>query len=135
MASLRVFVLFIFRHYLQSWRQSLLTVLGLALGISVFVSIHLTVGASLRSFKNTVQAVSGKAEWQLVQNGREIDEKLFPVIKTPRSIALTRIFAARYGIKEGDVLTILVNGRPKKLTVVSLMEAEGPAQALEGHFG
>ncbi|OGP49491.1 MAG: hypothetical protein A2Y79_09300 [Deltaproteobacteria bacterium RBG_13_43_22] len=190
----KVYSLFILRHYLQSWRQSLLTVLGLALGISVFVSIHLTVGASLRSFKNTVQAVSGKAEWQLVQNGREIDEKLFPVIKThpvvqaaapvvefqaslyrwpgqmiwimgvdffseagirrysdslsslkgeeflpllttPRSIALTRIFAARYGIKEGDVLTILVNGRPKKLTVVSLMEAEGPAQALEGHFG
>ena len=82
MASLRVYSLFIFRHYLQSWRQSLLTILGLALGVSVFVSIHLTVGASLKSFKNTVQAVSGKAQWQLVQNGREIDENLFPIIKT-----------------------------------------------------
>ncbi len=190
----KVYSLFIFRHYLQSWRQSLLIILGLALGVSVFVSIHLTVGASLKSFKNTVQALSGKAEWQLVQEGRDIDERLFPIIKThpviqaaapvvefkaslyrwpdqmiwimgvdffseagirrysdslsslkgeeflsllviPRSIALTRVFAARYGIKKGDVLTILVNGLPKKLTVAVLMEAEGPAQALEGHFG
>ena len=78
----KVYSLFIFRHYLQSWRQSLLTILGLALGVSVFVSIHLTVGASIKSFKNTVQALSGKAEWQLVQEGREIDERLFPIIKT-----------------------------------------------------
>jgi putative ABC transport system permease protein len=190
----KVYSLFISRHYLQSWRQSLLTILGLALGVSVFVSIHLTVGASIKSFKNTVQALSGKAGWQLVQDGREIDERLFPVIKThpviqaaapvvefkaplyrwpdqmilimgvdffseagirrysdslsslkgeeflslltiPRSIGLTRIFAARYGIKKGDVLTVLVNGLPTKLTVAVLMEAEGPAQALEGHFG
>ena len=194
MALLHVYSLFILRHYRQSWRQSLLTILGLALGVSVFVSIHLTVGASLKSFKNTVQAVSGKAEWQLVQNGREIDETLFPIVKThpviqaaapvvefqaslyrwpgqmiwimgvdffsetgirrysdslsslkgeellsllinPRSIGLTRVFAARYGIKKGEVLTILVNGRPKKLTVAALLESEGPAQALDGHFG
>ena len=194
MASLGVYALFIFRHYLQSWRQTLLTVLGLALGVSVFVSIHLTVGASLKSFTNTVQAVSGQAEWQLVPNGGEIDEKLFPVIKTnpviqaaapvvefqaslnrwpgqmiwimgvdffsetgirrysdslsslngeeflswlttPRAIALTRVFAARYGIKKGEVLTILVNGRQEKLTVVVLLDAEGPARAWEGHFG
>ncbi len=194
MASLRVYFLFIFRHYLQSWRQSLLTILGLALGVSVFVSIHLTVGASLKSFKNTLQAVSGKTGWLLVQDGRGIDEKLFPIIKRhsaikaaapvvefqaslarwpdqmiwimgvdlfsetgirrysdslsslkgeeilsllmiPRSIGLTRVFAERYGIKKGDVLTILANGHPKELTVAVLLEAEGPAQALEGHFG
>ncbi len=194
MASLRVYALFIFGHYRQSWRQTLLTILGLALGVSVFVSIHLTVGASLKSFKNTVQAVSGKAEWQLVPNGREIDEKLFPVIKihpviqaaapvvefqaslnrwpgqtiwimgvdffseteirrysdslsslkgeeflswliTPRSIALTRVFAGRYGIKKGDILDILVNGRQEKLTVTVLLDVEGPARAWEGHFG
>jgi putative ABC transport system permease protein len=194
MTSLRVYSLFTFRHSLQSWRQSLLTILGLALGVSVFVSIHLTVGASLASFKNTVQAFSGKAKWHLVQNGREINETLFPLIKThpvvraaapvvefqaplvrwpdqmiwimgidffaeagirrhsdslsslkseellsllvtPRSVGLTRGFAGRYGIKKGDVLTILVNGRPKKLTVAVLLESEGPAQALEGHFG
>ena len=32
-------------------------------------------------------------------------------------------------------MTILVNGLPKKMTVAVLIEAEGPAQALEGHFG
>ena len=53
-----IYSLFVFRHLLQSWRQSLLTILGLALGVSVFVSIHLTVGASLQSFQNTVQSIS-----------------------------------------------------------------------------
>jgi putative ABC transport system permease protein len=190
----KVYSLFVLRHYLQSWRQSLLTVLGLALGVSVFVSIHLTVGASLTSFKNTVRAVSGKAQWQIVPDGREIDENLFPLIKkhpavqaaapvvefqaallqrsnqtiwiigvdffsetgvrryadshsslrgedflplmtTPRSVGLPRLFAARNGIKKGDTLTILVNGRPKQLTVTALLESEGPAKTLEGHFG
>jgi putative ABC transport system permease protein len=194
MASPRVYALFVFRHILQTWRQSLLTILGLALGISVFVSIHLTVGASLLSFKNTVQSISGKAQWQLVQDGRGIDENLFPIVKmhpvvkaaapvielqtslaqqtglaiwimgvdffseaeirhyseslsslkgekflslvlTPRSIALPRTLAERIGIKEGDPLTILVNGRPQTLKVVTLLETEGPVQALEGHFG
>ncbi len=83
----RVYLLFLFRRYRQSWRQSLLTVLGLALGVSVFVSIHLTVGASLRSFRNTVSAVTGKAEWQLIQEGREIDETLIAQVKTHPLVA------------------------------------------------
>ncbi|HMK66735.1 MAG TPA: FtsX-like permease family protein, partial [Thermodesulfobacteriota bacterium] len=78
---MRVYFLFIFRHYLQSWRQTLLTILGLGLGVSVFVSIHLTVGASLLSFKNTTQAISGRTPWQVVQDGKGIDERLFPRIK------------------------------------------------------
>jgi ABC-type lipoprotein release transport system permease subunit len=47
---------------------------------------------------------------------------------TPRSIALTRVFAERYGINKGDALTILVNGRPEKLMVTVLLDAEGPAR-------
>jgi putative ABC transport system permease protein len=78
---MRVYFLFIFRHYLQSWRQTLLTILGLTLGVSVFISIHLTVGASLRSFKNTTQSLSGRAQWQLIQDGQGIDENLFSRIK------------------------------------------------------
>lgn len=194
MAGIHVYSLLLFRHYLKSWRQSLLTVLGLALGVSVFVSIHLTVGASLQSFKNTVQSVSGKAQWQLVQDGLEIDEKLFPLIKrhpvikaaapviefqaslvdhpgqsililggdffseaeirrysdsfsslksqeflsltlTPRSIALTASFAGRFGYKKGDPFPILVHGRPQTLIVSALLDNQGPAQALDGHFG
>jgi len=189
-----IYSLFVFRHFFQSWRQSLLTILGLALGVSVFVSIHLTVGASLQSFKNTVQSISGKAQWQLIQEGRGMEENLFPVVKrhpvikaaapviefqaslkhpsgsvlwimgvdffseaeirrygesfsslsgesflslvlNPRSIALTETFAKSLGIKKGDQLTILVNGRPQTLKVAALLESEGPAQALEGHFG
>jgi putative ABC transport system permease protein len=194
MASLRIYLLFIFRHTLQAWRQSLLTILGLALGVSVFVSIHLTVGASIRSFKNTAQSISGKAQWQLVQDGQGIDERIFPRVKmhpvieaaapvvefqapllkrpgqsiwimgvdffseagirryaeslsslkgeeflslilTPRSIGLPGNFAARFGLKKGDTLSVMVNGRPINLTVSCLLSNEGPARAFGGNFG
>lgn len=194
MNSLRIYLLFIFRYYRQAWRQTLLTILGLALGVSVFVSIHLTIGASLLSFKNTIQSVSGKAQWQLIQEGRMMDESLFPIIKNhpavkaaaplvnlqaswvghpgrtiwilgvdffseagirafddshsvleedeflalllrPRAIGLTQDFARRNGLKKGDSLTILVNGRPQKLVVSALLPSRGPAQGLEGDFG
>ncbi|MCU0578097.1 MAG: ABC transporter permease, partial [Desulfobacterota bacterium] len=78
---MRVYWLLIRRHYFQSWGQSLLTILGLALGVSVFISIHLAVGACLTSFQNTVQAVSGQAQWEIRQEGLGLDERLFREVK------------------------------------------------------
>ncbi|MBI5601988.1 MAG: ABC transporter permease, partial [Deltaproteobacteria bacterium] len=110
MTVLRVYLLLISRHYLKSWRQSLLTILGLALGVSVFVSIHLSVGASLRSFKNTVQSLSGEAQWQLVQDGQGIDENLFPIIKRHPAIqaaAPVIEFQAPLGKQPSQVIWIM----------------------------
>lgn len=79
---MRIYGLLIRRHYFQSWGQSLLTILGLALGVSVFISIHLSVGACLTSFQNTVLAVSGQAQWEIRQEGLGLDERLFREVKT-----------------------------------------------------
>lgn len=78
--------LLIRRHTFQSWGQSGLTILGLGLGVSVFISIHLAVGACLSSFKSTAQAVSGRTQWQIVQEGRGWDERLFPALKTHAAV-------------------------------------------------
>ena len=59
-------------------------------------------------------------------------EEFLSLVLTPRSIALTRNFAGRYGLKKGDSLPILVNGRPRTLTVSCLLSTEGPAQAFGG---
>ena len=76
-----------------------------------FVSIHLTVGASLKSFKNTVQALSGKAEWQLVQEGRDIDERLFPIIKThPVIQAAAPVIEFKASLYRWPDQTILIMG-------------------------
>ena len=182
------------RHYFQAWGQSLLTILGLGLGVSVFISIHLAVGACLSSFKSTVQAVSGLAQWQIIQEGRGLDERLFPAVKahpavqaaapvvelqvplqghpglvlwimgvdffneaqvrthapsltslrepdflsllvTPQAIALSRDLARRLSIQPGSSLGVLINGRPQTLAVAALIDPEGPARALGGHFG
>ncbi len=53
---------------------------------------------------------------------------------TSRSIALTRHFAGRYGLKKGTPLPILVNGHPRTLMVACLLSSEGPAQAFGGNF-
>jgi putative ABC transport system permease protein len=182
------------RHYSQAWGQSGLTILGLGLGVSVFISIHLAVGACLSSFKSTVQAVSGLAQWQIIQEGRGLEEGLFPVIKThpavqaaapvvelqvplqnhpglvlwimgvdlfneaqvrthapsltslrepdflsliltPQAIVLSRDLARRLSLQPGSPLGVLINGRPQTLTVAALIDPEGPARALGGHFG
>ena len=182
------------RHYSQAWGQAGLTILGLGLGVSVFISIHLAVGACLSSFKSTVQAVSGLAQWQIIQEGRGLEEGLFPVIKThpavqaaapvvelqvplqnhpglvlwimgvdffneaqvrthapsltslrepdflsllltPQAIALSRDLARRLSVQPGSSLGVLINGRPQTLTVAALIDPEGPARALGGHFG
>jgi putative ABC transport system permease protein len=189
----RLYLLLLRRHYLKAWRPSLLTILGLGLGVAVFVSIHLSVGASLRSFKNTVEAVTGKAEWQVTQEGPGLPEDLFPTIKLhpaveaatpvveymaplshqpnqtlwvlgvdfindgifrmpdpsfssineeefmawltkPGAVALSETFARAQGIKKGDRLEVLVNGRPRTLTVVFLFKHDTRGQTFEDHL-
>jgi len=110
MALLKFYLLLLFRHTLQSWRQSLLTILGLALGVAVFVSIHLSVGASLRSFKSTVRSISGQTQWQILQDGRELDEGLFPAVKLHPAVeaaAPVVEFQVSLDRRPGEVLWIM----------------------------
>jgi len=110
MALLKFYLLLLLRHTLQSWRQSLLTILGLALGVAVFVSIHLSVGASLRSFKSTVRSISGQTQWQIFQDGRELDEGLFPAVKLHPAVeaaAPVVEFQVSLDRRPGEVLWIM----------------------------
>lgn len=69
------------RHLLREWRRTLLTVAGVALGVGVFVSIRLANHSALASFADTVDAVAGRANLQVVAGGEGFDERVFLAIR------------------------------------------------------
>ncbi len=61
--------------------RAALTVLGVALGVSVFVAIRLASGSALASFRDTVDAVSGRATLEVAATGDGFDERLYARIR------------------------------------------------------
>ncbi|MBI4552516.1 MAG: ABC transporter permease [Candidatus Latescibacteria bacterium] len=69
------------RHLFQERGRTLLTVLGVALGVAVFVSIRLANHSALASFADTVDAVAGKANLQVVSDSEGFDERIYPKVR------------------------------------------------------
>ena len=53
---------FPWRHLTEYPGRSFLSILGIALGTAVFLSISLAATSALKSFRDGVRAVAGKAE-------------------------------------------------------------------------
>lgn len=70
---------------LRRWRRErarvALTVLGVALGVSVFVAVRLASRSAMASFSDTVDAVSGRANLQVVATADGFDERLYARIR------------------------------------------------------
>ncbi|MEY4373872.1 MAG: hypothetical protein RL760_38, partial [Candidatus Eisenbacteria bacterium] len=76
------------RRLLRERTRLLLTVLGVALGVSVFVAIRLASRSALASFGDTVEAVTGRANLQVVATADGFDERLYARIRrTPGVMA------------------------------------------------
>ncbi len=58
-----------------------LTVLGVALGVSVFVAVRLASRSALASFSDTVDAVTGRADLQVTAVADGFDERLYARIR------------------------------------------------------
>jgi putative ABC transport system permease protein len=72
-----LFRFFTLRHLLGEWSRTLLTLLGVALGVGMFVSIRLASHSALASFSDTVDAVAGAANLQVAADTDGFDERLF----------------------------------------------------------
>jgi len=70
-----------FRHLFKEGGRTLLTLLGVALGVAVFVSIRLANYSALASFSDTVDSVAGKANLQVVSDTGGFDERVFPKLR------------------------------------------------------
>jgi putative ABC transport system permease protein len=71
----------LWRRLLRERGRVLLTVLGVALGVSVFVAVQLASRSALASFADTVDAVSGRANLQVVAPADGFDEALYARIR------------------------------------------------------
>ena len=65
------------RHLRHNKMWTFLTVMGIALGVSVFVSVQMAVHTAIESFNSTVDYVSGKANLQITSFGRGFPEEAY----------------------------------------------------------
>ena len=65
----------VFRPILREKLRTTLTILGIAVGVAVVVAIQLANQSALRSFRESVDAIAGKANYQIVADAA-IDENV-----------------------------------------------------------
>jgi putative ABC transport system permease protein len=78
--------LFSLRHFSREKWKSGLTIVGIALGVAVFISIRISITSALGAFKSTVDHVAGKTHLEIASPGNGFDENLFLQAKSTEGI-------------------------------------------------
>ncbi len=98
------------RHLRLNKLRASLSVIGIALGVSVFVSVQIAIHTAIESFNSTVDHVSGKANLQITSFGRGFPEETFlKVKKVPGIKAATPViqFVSKIDDPMGEPLYLL----------------------------
>ncbi len=61
---------------LREKTRTALTILGIAVGVAVVVAIQLSNQSAMRAFRDSVDAVAGRANWQIVPEAGALDENV-----------------------------------------------------------
>src|SRR4030066_94428 len=69
------------RHLRLHKGRTLLSIIGIALGVGVFVSVQLAIYTAIESFNTSVDHVSGKANLQITSFGRGFSEEVYLKVK------------------------------------------------------
>ncbi len=123
---------------LIAWRNltrgrmgSLVTIVGVALGVAVALAIRIANDAVLESFESSLDHVAGKSRLQVTAGGEGFDETLYPLIaKTPgvsRAVPVIQAVTPVEGMP-GQVLLVL---GVDVLADASIREYRAPAAGLE----
>lgn len=72
----RVVLALVARPLVREPLRAALTVAGIAVGVAVLVAIQLANDSAIRSFEGSVDAVAGRANWQVVAEAAPLDENL-----------------------------------------------------------
>lgn len=99
---LRLFVWFNGRQLRQHpWRLASV-ILGIALGAAVFTSVRLAVDASLDAFTQSMDLISGKADWSVLGKGVRVPEDLVAPLKRDAAVETASPFIATYVEVQGN---------------------------------
>jgi putative ABC transport system permease protein len=66
----------VLRPLLREKTRTALTILGIAVGVAVVVAIQLANQSALRAFRESVDAIAGRANYQIVSNAGPLDERV-----------------------------------------------------------
>ena len=98
------------RHLRHHKGRTILSMIGIALGVGVFVSVQLAIYTAIESFNASVDHVSGKANLQVTSFGRGFSEEVYlKVKKVPGVKAATPVIQYTSKIDEpiGEPLYLL----------------------------
>ena len=110
MALLHLFKNITLRHIRLHKGRTSLSIVGIALGVSVFVSVQIAIHTAIESFNDTVDHVSGKANLQVTSFGRGFPEEAFlKVKKVPGIKAATPViqYISKFDEPIGEPLYLL----------------------------
>jgi len=99
----------IVRPVLRDPFRMIITILGVAIGVAVFLSIQLANRQTLRSFEESVDLVLGRADAIVHAEGMAFDEKYFQELSRVRELVKSYPVIEGYGVelKTGQVVEIL----------------------------
>lgn len=98
--------------YLQQHRLRLLfPLLGIALGVAVFVAVRVTNVSTLRAFARTVEAIAGRASLEITGHGAPLPETLLPLARRMPGVAsVAPLILADVLLQEAQGAALLVAG-------------------------
>jgi putative ABC transport system permease protein len=107
-----LFRLITFRMLRLDPLQSFLTLLGVALGVAVFVAILITNRSILKTYRHSVELLTGRADLSVSAEGFGLDEALIRTIRETEGVASTSpvietVAAVKEGPARGEVLLVL----------------------------
>ncbi|MDI6762564.1 MAG: FtsX-like permease family protein [Thermodesulfobacteriota bacterium] len=69
------------QHLRLNKGRTFLSIIGICLGVSVFVSVQMAIHTAIEAFNATVDHVSGKAQLQVTSSGRGFPEEVYLKVK------------------------------------------------------
>src|ERR1700735_2348842 len=84
---LRLFLVHSLRYFARHPALTALNIVGIALGVTVFLSIQIVNHSALESFRASVDIVAGKADLEVIGDGLRFDELAYPTVANQPDIA------------------------------------------------
>ena len=84
---LRLFLTHSLRYFARHPALTALNIVGIALGVTVFLSIQIVNHSALESFRASVDIVAGKADLEVVGDGLRFDEEAYPIVSAHPDVA------------------------------------------------
>src|SRR5438128_1684270 len=77
--------------------RALFPLVGIALGVAVFLAVRVTNLSTLRAFERTVDAIAGRAGLEITGRGAPLDEAVLPLARRVPDVAAAQVLFDRVG--------------------------------------